>query len=144
MTEPRPFVHDPVLAELVLELFAALPQYYGYHRRMNANHDEATFRKLVSLGGELRQIHLLEGPAVSPAEDGVLIYGFRTLVRAGIDGSNPAEIPAPQVSNEDAILSIAVNPTDPAEMAFATYERVIWRTRDGGAHWDLIGIPAMQ
>ena len=80
----------------------------------------------------------------SPAEDGVLIYGFRTLARAGIDGSNPAEIPAPQVSNEDAILSIAVNPTNPDEMAFATYERVIWRTRDGGAHWDLIGIPAMQ
>ncbi|MEZ4584235.1 MAG: hypothetical protein R3A10_21820, partial [Caldilineaceae bacterium] len=63
----------------------------------------------------------------SPAEDGVLIYGFRTLARAGIDGSNPSEIPAPQVSNEDAILSIAVNPTDPAEMAFATYERAVWR-----------------
>lgn len=80
----------------------------------------------------------------SPAEAGVLIYGFRTLVRAGLDGSNPEPIPAPQVSREDAILSIAVNPTNPSEIAFATYERVIWRTTDGGASWDLIGIPAAQ
>ena len=45
----------------MLELFAALPQYYGYHRRMNANHDEATFR--LAQGQRLQDLgqRLLDG-----------------------------------------------------------------------------------
>lgn len=79
----------------------------------------------------------------SPAEDGIIIYGFRSLVRAQLDGTNAQELPSPPVSSEDAILSIAVNPTNPDEIVVATYERAVWRTQDGGADWDLIGMPGM-
>jgi len=45
----------------MLELFDALPHYYGYHRRMNANHDEAAFR--LALGQRLQDLgqRLLDG-----------------------------------------------------------------------------------
>ncbi|MEZ4610689.1 MAG: hypothetical protein R2838_10655 [Caldilineaceae bacterium] len=80
----------------------------------------------------------------SPAEDGVLIYGFRTLVRAGIDGSNPSEI-LHRKSATRTILSIAVNPTDPCGNGLRHLRaRRLAQFRDGGAHWDLIGIPSMQ
>jgi hypothetical protein len=117
----------------------ALPSYAGLYLSTDYGN---TFAIISDGFGEGEPT--VSAATFSPAEAGVLIYGFRTLVRAGLDDGNPEPIPAPQVSSEDAILSIAVNPTNPDEIAFATYERVIWRTTDGGASWDLIGMPAVQ
>lgn len=50
----------------MMELFEALPHYYGYHRRTRANHDEATFR--LALGQRLQDLgqRLLDGVEARP------------------------------------------------------------------------------
>lgn len=80
----------------------------------------------------------------SPAEEGVLYYGLDSLMRLAPDGSDPVAINMPELRFQDAMISIAVNPADPDEIAIATFDSYVWRTLDGGENWQLIGDPAAQ
>lgn len=80
----------------------------------------------------------------SPAEEGVLYYGLDTLMRLAPDGSDPVAINMPEMRFQDAMISIAVNPADPDEIAIATFDSYVWRTLDGGESWQLIGDPAAK
>jgi len=50
----------------MLELYDSLPQYFGYHRRTRANHDEANFR--LALGQRLQELgqRLFDGADLRP------------------------------------------------------------------------------
>ncbi len=50
----------------MLELYDSLPQYFGYHRRTRANHDEAEFR--LALGQRLQELgqRLFDGADLRP------------------------------------------------------------------------------
>ncbi len=78
----------------------------------------------------------------SPAEEGVLYYGLDSLMRLAPDGSDPVAINTPELRFQDAMISIAVNPANPDEIAIATFDSYVWRTLDGGETWQLIGDPA--
>ena len=80
----------------------------------------------------------------SPAEEGVLYYGLDTLMRLAPDGSDPVALNMPELRLQDAMISIAVNPANPDEIAIATFDSYVWRTLDGGENWQLIGDPAAQ
>lgn len=77
----------------------------------------------------------------SPAEIGVLYYGLHTLNRVGTDGAPPVAINTPLIDENDALNAIAVNPQNPDELAIATFNTFLWRTRDGGVSWQLLAAP---
>ena len=77
--------------------------------------------------------------AVAFSPDGTqLLAGGTTLMTYNLADGQVTAMRAPQLGAEDAISYIAVNPVQPQELAFATFERNIYRSEDGGQTWQQI------
>ena len=77
----------------------------------------------------------------SPAEEGVLYYGLDTLYRLAPDGSEPEALNMPALRVQDAMMAVAVNPTNPNEIVIATFDSYVWHTTDHGETWVQIADP---
>ncbi|PGT84540.1 F510_1955 family glycosylhydrolase [Bacillus sp. AFS040349] len=69
---------------------------------------------------------------VGGLEDGSVMYEIN------IDTKEKTKISIPEISNEDAISYIAVNPQNSSEIVFTTFEKQIYITKDNGISWTQI------
>jgi photosystem II stability/assembly factor-like uncharacterized protein len=80
-----------------------------------------------------------QATAAAFSSDGTqLLVGSTTLMAYTMANGQVTSMRAPQLGAEDAISSIAVNPVRPQELAFATFERNIFRSQDSGQTWQQI------
>jgi hypothetical protein len=74
--------------------------------------------------------------AAAFSSDGTqLLVGSTTLMLYTMADGQATSMRVPQLGAEDAISYIAVNPARAEEMAFATFERNIYRSEDSGQTW---------
>ena len=77
--------------------------------------------------------------AVTFSPDGTsLLFGATQLMRYDLGAEQIEMLSAPSLGAQDALSYIAVNPTQPQELAVATFERNIYHSRDGGQSWQPI------
>ncbi|MFD2216521.1 F510_1955 family glycosylhydrolase [Metabacillus endolithicus] len=69
---------------------------------------------------------------VGGLEDGSVMYEIN------LDTNEKAKFSIPEISNEDAISYIAVNPQNSSEIVFTTFEKQIYITKDNGNSWTQI------
>jgi len=96
-------------------------------------------------GASFARISSTQGTAVFFDLDGKrLWYGSydgkqAQLVRAGVKGGKPAAVKIPRLE-QDAVAFIAQNPAQRGEYAFATFQRSVYLSTDGGRSWRAIAI----
>ncbi|MFC4322396.1 F510_1955 family glycosylhydrolase [Litchfieldia salsa] len=60
------------------------------------------------------------------------------LTKIDLDSKDKTMISLPDISNEDAISYISVNPQNSSEIVITTFERFIYLSQDGGKSWSQI------
>jgi len=76
---------------------------------------------------------------VSFSPDGQrLVYGFRQLYAASLEGGQVSTLPSPIVAPPDAMGYIAISPVQANEIVLGTFNREIYRSVDGGQTWKQI------
>ena len=87
----------------------------------------STFEKV----GDLMPV---TGVVFSPKGDR-LYFGYQTLHEYNLSTSQMETIKTPEISRQDAIAFIAINPEKPDGIAFATFEKHIFLSKDGDQTW---------
>jgi hypothetical protein len=74
--------------------------------------------------------------AVTFTRDGnQLAFGFQHILIYDLARGESTSLPSPGLAAEDAISHIAINPTQSAELAVATFNRDIFLSKDNGQQW---------
>lgn len=68
------------------------------------------------------------------------IEGESVLYKINLDTQEETQFTIPQLSSEDVITYIAVNPQDSHEIVFTTFEKQIFISYDNGENWTQIGM----
>ena len=72
-------------------------------------------------------------------------YGFRSITAVRLEDGTRTPVPTPTLAEGDLIFFTATSPQDATGIAFATRDRHIYITEDGGREWKQIaekGIPS--
>lgn len=67
-----------------------------------------------------------------------LVFGSTTLSIYDLATKNTTALATPTNASTDAVSAIAINPVRPDELVFATFERHMYRSTDGGQSWTQI------
>ena len=75
--------------------------------------------------------------AFSPQGDKLFI-GYQTLYTYILSSGQVEILETPEISSQDAIAFIGINPKNSDDFAFATFERQIYLSKNGGKSWSQI------
>ncbi|WP_088008787.1 F510_1955 family glycosylhydrolase [Indiicoccus explosivorum] len=93
-------------------------------------------------GETFTEVTDIPSTAVEFAPDGTLLAGGVadpfTLTVFSDDFSEGTALPIPELSGQNAISYIAVNPENEEQIFFSTFERDIYLSEDGGESWEQI------
>jgi hypothetical protein len=67
-----------------------------------------------------------------------LLYGYQTLQNLNLTSQQNVSIPSPALASDDAVSYIAMNPAQPDTLVFATFNRDLYLSEDGGESWQQI------
>lgn len=77
--------------------------------------------------------------AVTFSFDGAMIlYGYQTLQNFKLASQQSVSVSSPALASDDAVSYIAMNPAQPDTVVFATFNRDLYLSEDGGETWQQI------
>jgi len=69
-----------------------------------------------------------------------LLSGYQSLYTYSLATKQVTPLTAPEISSQDAIAYIAMNPQNADEIALATFEKDIYLSKNSGQSWDQIAV----
>jgi hypothetical protein len=67
-----------------------------------------------------------------------ILYDYQTLQNFNLASQQSVSVPTPALASDDAISYIALNPAQPDTLVFATFNRDLYLSEDGGETWQQI------